>query len=144
MGEPYVLKDMEATGDIARSIMQYDEKFVTNLAGAILASLNPKVKKKLTYTYEEWQRNSTAFMFDEDIINDFNNLVNEANFHDVDLNEDKFFKKKFLKYLRPQFEKKKRGFAQVVQLSGMGNLEPPKKKAETQVKRLQIKGAYRD
>jgi len=138
MGEPFTLKDMEATGDVARSLEQYVEKQVTKIIGEVLASLTDESKNNLNYTYEEWNRFSTVFMFDEDVIDDFNRLIILAKEKGIDLNKDLIFKKKFLKYLRPQYEKKKKGYAQIIQLAGMGNLEPPKKRAEDYIKRRRI------
>lgn len=134
MSEPFTLKDMEATGDVARSLEQYVEKSVTIVNGEILASL--RGGKKLKYASQDWQR-YIMFMFDEDVINDFNQLIILAKQKGIDLNNDEFFKLKFLKYFRPQYKKLIRGMAQIIQLSSMGNLDKPQKKAEDIVKKIQ-------
>lgn len=137
MGEPFTLKDMEATGNVARSLEQYVENYVTMVNNNIFEGI--RGKKRLNYTYAEYQRFCSAFMFDEDVIDDFNQLISLANEKEIDLNNDIVFLKKFLKYFRPQYEKKKRGYAQIIQLAGMGNLKKPLKKAEDVVKKIDVK-----
>lgn len=136
MGEPFTLKDMEATGDVARSLEQYVEKYVTIVEGNVLAALAGE--KQLKYTSQEWKR-FIMFMFDEDVIDDFNRLVILAKRKEIDLNTNEFFLTKFLENFRPQYKKLIRGMAQIIQLSSMANLERPKKKAEDFIQEIHMK-----
>lgn len=145
MGEPFTFKDMETTSDMARGLIQFIERSVTKLSDDVFNAINDLKNGKdseLAHSYGTWDRFVTAFMADEDVISDFNRLVTIANEKSIDLNQDTYFLQKFLRYLRPQFEKRKREMAQIVNLGGMANLKPFEKRAETRVKKLQIKGAY--
>jgi len=136
MGEPFTLKDMEATGDVARSLEQYVENSVTRINDNVFKAIVGKTTLK--YTTAEWQRFCSAFMCDEDVIDDFNQSIMLMVEKGINPNTDVIFQRKFLKYFRPQYEKKKRTYAQIIQLAGMGNLERPKKKAEDVVQKMQF------
>ena len=73
MGEPFTIKDMEATGNVARSLTQDIEKFVTKLEDEVFNSIIGR--KKINYSFAQWKRYCTAFMCDEDVIIDFNNFI---------------------------------------------------------------------
>lgn len=133
MGEPFTFKDMETTTDMARGLIQYIENSIVDLSDEIfnaIRAIRQGENSNLSYSYGEWDRFVTAYIHDDEVINDFNRLITIANYNDIDLNKDIFFLQKFLRYLRPQYEKKKRPMAQIVNLGGMGNLKRFLKKAE--------------
>jgi len=136
MGEPFAFKDMEATSDMARSIEQLVERTVTEINGNVFKFL--RGEGKLKYTDEEWQRFCSSFMCDDDVILDFNKIIILATKKGINLNEYPYFVDKFAKHFRPQHEKKKRQFAQIIQLAGMGNLRPPKREARKMIQRVNL------
>lgn len=127
-GTPFTIKDIEATGTIARGLEQWVENEVTQINGKIFKKL--RGEGLLSFTDEEWQRYCTSYIGDPNVRKQFNRLLIEASTHNINLNEDIVFIEAFARHFRPCYEEKKDNYAQVIQLAGMGNLTPPKKCAE--------------